>query len=88
MTTKSVAESTLVCLIAEQDLLSMQVLNSTVLPGRFLFSAYLVAKKQVGLVKNLKIVKRSCSAIWQMSVGIFFVAYEIFEKFKFCFANY
>ena len=32
----------------EQALLSEQVLNSTVLPARFLFSAYVVANKQAG----------------------------------------
>ena len=40
--------TTLVCLIAEQALLSKQVLNSPFLPARFLFSAYVVANKQAG----------------------------------------
>ena len=36
-------ETTLVCPIAEQGLLSQQVLNRAFIPAHFLFSAYIVA---------------------------------------------
>ena len=45
MNINETAKYTLVGLIANHVLLSEQVLNSTVLPALFLFSAYLVAKK-------------------------------------------
>ena len=53
---KMANKPTLVCLIAEQALLSKQVQNSKVLPALFLFSAYVLTKMRAGWSKFLKIV--------------------------------
>ena len=44
----SILRSTLVYLIAEQDVLSEQALNSKIHPARFLLSAYEVSNKRAG----------------------------------------
>ena len=41
-------QTTLIYLIAEQDVLSEQALNSKIHPARFLFTVYVVPNKRAG----------------------------------------
>ena len=48
--------ATLVYLIAEQDVLSKQALDSKILPARFLLSTYEVSNKRAGTKSRLYIL--------------------------------